>query len=296
MSGQFSMFNPPNLLDTPNATSSPESAGGPTPCDSQDGPMTDLFGREVAPVRDTAQPVKVKARLTHGTFGRLGFHSSASAALMSSLANKCRQRLGMDGSTLFRQKWKERRTPSGRLYWEHTASVPRTGDNDSGSWPTPNAVTGGANSQRESRGAGGPDLQEVALMATWPTPGCPAPHDSENTEGRLRIRKAGNFQDDARIYPAAWASPSSTDMKGAPAKPYSERGGGAKGQRLDSQVVHLGPVLTGSPVEIRGLGQLNPAHSRWLMGYPQEWDDCAVTAMRLSQRLPRKSSKRTGRS
>lgn len=36
------------------------------------------------------------------------------------------------------------------------------------SWPTPKALSGGANSQREARGAGGPDLQEAAQ--TWQTP------------------------------------------------------------------------------------------------------------------------------
>ena len=37
-------------------------------------------------------------------------------------------------------------------------------------WPTPKTPTGGPNSQRKARGAGGADLQEVAQLAGWNTP------------------------------------------------------------------------------------------------------------------------------
>jgi hypothetical protein len=47
--------------------------------------------------------------------------------------------------------------------------------------------------------------------------------------------------------------------------------------------------LTGSPAAMGSGGQFNPAHSRWLMGFPPAWDACAPTATR-STRGKRRSS------
>lgn len=52
-------------------------------------------------------------------------------------------------------------------------------------------------------------------------------------------------------------------------------------------------TLSSSPMAPKGV--LNPAHSRWLMGSPAEWDFCGVMAMQSCRRSRRYSSKRQER-
>jgi len=50
-----------------------------------------------------------------------------------------------------------------------------------------------------------------------------------------------------------------------------------------------GTTVIGSPAETENTGQLNPAHSRWLMGLPPEWDACAPTATPSSRKQRKRS-------
>ena len=167
------------------------------------------------------------------------------------------------------------------------------------SWPTPRSVTGGPESaeRKQELGrteSGGGDLQAVALMA-WATP---SSRDWKDTPGMSLTGRNPDGSDRLRLdmLPrqatlANWPTP----MAGTPAqKGYNEAGNNDSSRKTVALVVY-GPTVIGSTAETEKPGQLNPAHSRWLMGYPPEWDACAATAMQSFPKRRQRSLKRTGK-
>ena len=276
-----------NFLDTPNAISSPASVDGVTPCERLDGLMVARFGPEAALANLSARQAKEKGLLTSGTYGPRGSTSSSNANPASSLVSRLKQRSGTAGSTLFNLTWKEKATPSGRSVSLLRASGHRTSGSGCGSWRSPTvscvnadrAKNGLEYAQRKlSKGQTITLVDEVHLnLASWPTP-------------RAEERGQHNSQDNGVSLSkmASWATPtacSPNSLRGNGQDPEKRKAGGHAVNLQDQvRLTVSGEKPTGSPAATEKPVQLNPAHSRWLMGYPPAWDACAVMVMPSSRK------------
>ncbi len=290
-----------------SAIFSPESVSGRMPCAKPDGRMIDPSGQEVVPASRSAAPEKDKDLKTSATCGLISTVSSASAALQRALESKLRQKTALLGSTLYKLTWKTRATPSGRLIPALRASVRRTSGNgctglERTHWATPRC--GDVSEEKwetkllrnarhleagKKKGVGGMTLPMMAHACGWPTTTVEDAWGGR-ADAKQTQRNMATLRNSCHL--AGWTSPSATD---------GERGGtmteGMTGSSLTQLATLVGParltatgeMLTGSCAEMESGGQLNPALSRWLMGLPTAWDDCAVMVTPLSRRKLQRS-------
>lgn len=100
-------------LDSPNATSLPESVDGPAPLNSQDGQRICPSGPEAVPASRSPQRGSKKVKRTPDTSGPSFDALSPSAVLQRSLANRLRASLDVSGSPEYELTWKEWAMQSG---------------------------------------------------------------------------------------------------------------------------------------------------------------------------------------
>ena len=274
MTETYGKSSPKTSTDSSASISSAALAAGSTPSTSPDG-ETDLFGLPVAHARHfpsqenelSAQRAKARALCgaldelasqyaeiasthgspTSGTYGRKFGGLPRDLALDGFTESRLTRLMPSCGSTLYKHRLDFSATPLGRRVYRLRASALPTSDSGCGGWPTPMA---GTPAQRGYNEAGNTD------------------------SSRKTVALAG------------WATPSARDGKDTPGmKAEGTNPDGSTRNRLDQlprQAHGTEQNSSHAPTEKRG--QLSPAFSLWLQGYPPEWLSCAPRETRSSRK------------
>lgn len=241
--------------------SSPASVDGPTPWRLPDGRLIDPCGLARALASLSHRQVRELGLQTSGICGRPGSTSSHSADLQRSLESRLRARLSGRGSTLYKLTWKEWATPSGVCRYRLRASAPRRSATACSGRPRPTAMDSVRHPAFEFATAN-ITLNHAAVLSGWPRP---TARDWKSASGSAEFL--------SERFAQARGKPLSEEV-------FAQLSRNPEPARLTAS----GDLLTGCSAGMDSGGQLSPAHSRWLMGYPPAWCASAVTAM---QSFPR---------